>query len=211
MKLVPVATVRTALAVASITDIDTAIGLALDKATEEIASDLRLETFARGSFADVFFAHKRMPNNAYEFLLTNGFLVVGEDITVTYSTLFADAASDPTWTLVSGEDYLSSLPKGYVETRGWALDKKYIRVTYTSGFEVDGDDDELYDQTQVPTWLQLAAVAKAQHLLLNSPLLTFEGTQKPEIADLRSDYTKMAVPHIRYKPLAFIPISSVAL
>jgi hypothetical protein len=109
------------------------------------------------------------------------------------------------WSELEASYLLVDYEKGKIEVRDRNLMRYYVRVAYTSGFEVDGGDATLF--TGVPEWLQLSAATKSQQLLMNNPLLNFEGTQKPEVSDLTASYSRSVLPHVRYAPLGNHPLN----
>jgi len=89
----------------------------------------------------------------------------------------------------------------------WASDyyHEYIDITYDYGFDADSTNPDQYDLTQVPAWLQEAAKLIAMTHLASSASVQETGTTI-DIATLSDQYKTIVNAHIRYAPLALIPV-----
>lgn len=209
MKLTTVASVRAAVGVPQLSSIDGAIEQALHRVTDEIAGAMRTKTFARGTYSDLFYLHRgRVAELGPTLVLANGFVDLNATVTIVYAGAFSAFDAGHAEALTT-QNYFITPDKSLLVIRDRNLGGRYVQASYTSGFDVDGDDAYLYDQTQVPEWLKSAAIAKAHLLLMNNPLLNFEGTTKPEKEDLQEVYREALQPNIRYAPLGVYAIQSV--
>lgn len=82
---------------------------------------------------------------------------------------------------------------------------QFVRIAYTYGFDVDADDDTLYDQTRVPNWLRLAAQVSAKMLLAQHPIM--ERTQvKIDPKIMQGELGRIVGPKLRFTPNALMPL-----
>lgn len=230
MRLVPVQKVLEKLVYSeTITDIRTASISALDTTTEALAGELRTE-FGAGSFTDIFFvnrsmqldvsqAHARRATRLFEteavafttkLFLSRGF------VKATPAVIVASALSRADLDGASATDIASAshvnLERGVVTVTDKNLSGLYVKVTYAAGFDVDSDDEDVYDQGQVPSWLRELAVAHAAIEVSGNPSL-FVGTDDDVFADskrfavrLESRTVSVIQSKIRYVPDAVHPL-----
>lgn len=200
MRLASVQSIREQLGFDDMTDINAAIGAALDAVTPQIASILGT-SFERSTATDTFFVEEppssRGLHVSTEFRLNKGFLVAAPTMTV-------------------GKADRVDLEKGIVVDWTTRYRDQYVSFTYQYGFEVDApvpDPDSSiepepptqYVLSQVPTWLQEAARVKAlYHLADNPSIKELEIAIDKKALDLQ--FATLVNRHQRFAPAAVLPL-----
>jgi len=191
MFLASVEGIRKDLGFDAMPDINSSIAMALNAAEPLLEAKLNT-SFKQGSQKDVFFvkqptirdgAHKET-----QFWLSKGFV---------HSPIkFND---------IDKTDIRINLEKGIISD--WVTDyyHEHIEISYDYGFEVDNTNPDQYDLTQVPAWLQEAAKLIAMTHLASSISVQETGTNI-DVATLSEQYKTIINAHIRYAPLALIPV-----
>ncbi len=183
-------------------------------ATEEMVGVLRTE-FDRGVVTDLFYndlSFKEGVAFTTQLRLNRGFLDLGQPYTIrAAATRLAlpkstakDLRDEPDG---SGDDLtIVDAEKGLVVIRDIDLSNLYIEVRYTSGFNVDGDEALLFDQTEVPSWLKEAAFLQTNVLVRHNPVLAshFEGDNTT--AELVLSKDRAIQSRIRYHPEYLNPV-----
>jgi hypothetical protein len=203
MLLSTVAAVRDRLGFSSMTDINNAITGAMHAAESQLGAVLGTEFGAVSSQADVFWVPEpgfvQGDHVQTEFRLKRGFVTTG--------TLVAERDTDFLFsapTAITSEVNIS-LVKGVVVSYQHNFDVEYVRLTYDAGFAVDGVDSTSYDLSEVPEWLQEAAILQTMVTLETHPSLESAGI-KQDTKQLRFQISLMIRPYIRYAPLTLFPL-----
>lgn len=206
MKLVPASLIITDISADNLSSLTDVIEGALDKATSELEAVIRT-TFDLETREDLFFIRsggvlRTGDYFRYKLALTKGFLsgvptiTYGENLDATDTELAAAA----NWTidLVKGELSIHTL----VDIRNM-----FVRVAYTAGFDVDGDDAELFDQDAVPQWLKNGARAYGlANLYAYRPEISGEDN-KIDPKQIRANANFGLTRHTRYFPSAVRPMA----
>ena len=200
MHLTSLAEIRSELGFDSMTDINAAIGAALDAAEVQLAAALNTD-FSRATHKDTFWVYRptfMQHNHAKtEFQLSRGFLTEKPIVTTEALTI------DP-------ENIEVDLEKGIVRDWTHIYSRAHVVFTYTYGFEATDDVDPdgnpvQYDLTQVPRWLQQAAKLTAYLHLVNSAAINEAGVSID--ADGITKQLQALMPsHLRYAPIALHPL-----
>lgn len=199
MLLTSIADVRDAIRFDDIDEINTAIESALEAATADMINILRTE-FDRQERTDFFYIEKTTPYGAVDqdyWRLTAGFVDEDEDFSVELGSSPAEITADP---LDIESSCIVNYTRGLITYAGEAQDSKFVKVTYTSGFELGtGDDDRVYQD--VPTWLKQAAKLKAiMYLDMVNPTLRHESKDDVDLTNLKLQFDSLVSNHIRYYP-----------
>lgn len=210
MWLADPAELRTSLDFDDLEEINLALQEAMARATPVLASMLRTD-FDRTTRTDVFFVMRpTLMGTVYstDLRLRRGHVLPSGYTVHASSTRVGLAASGTRTDLRShGGVDLTSLQDelGVLNVTGHDLTNMFVAVAYTSGFEADGDEPRLYDQAQVPDWLQQAAKAKATAIASQNPML--RGEEGPLIRKDGLNEAVMALvdDHVRYLPRAVGP------
>lgn len=201
MLLASVKEIRDQLGFDDMTDINDAIEQALHAVEPQLAA--RLDTnFARGEQTDTFYVGAPTISepgvNRTEFRLSYG--LVHEIVSITATTnamLFSDAQqSDLASTVKVNKE------KGVVRDWKTPYHQQTVEVTYLYGFDDDGTS---YDLDQAPKWLQESARILALIHLASNPALT-EAEVKLDTKMLSAQYEALMRQHVRYAPVALIPM-----
>lgn len=144
-------------------------------------------------------------------LLSQGFVDSAQAISIrsagtigglTDSSVFTDLTS------AEGVDTVIAYEQGGVQVWNADLSGYFVRVEYTAGFDTTaGTDPPLYDQTQVPKWLQRLAQITALMSLTTHPLFT-ESNKSAEFGAkaLHAQAQALIAKHVRYAPSALRPL-----
>jgi hypothetical protein len=221
MKLVTDLSIRQYLGFDDMPDVNNAISIASQLVTSQLESMLE-SNFSRADREDNFMVHNMMPHMdrdhpTTKVKLRTGFISAGT-LVVTAATRYADLASNPVTvaTMVANGDsgrwlgeltdletlYGDATNLGYlnrVNTAG-----RYIRVAYTSGFEVDGDDPTLY--TGMPDWLVQAATSMTMYQLRTHPVIV-QAELPFEFEQYQTLSKTILAQHLRYLPSALNPVN----
>lgn len=214
MYLVPVSTIRNALGYDNLTDIVTAIKAGLDTADVGLAASLRT-TFEEQARVDYFHVKASFQPatdvRQTSFLLKQGFVQASPAYTMKAAPTRAGLAETSAVNLrdVTNFGDLTSMDteRGVVIVDGYDLTGLYVKVGYTAGFGADADEEDLYDQTEVPTWLQEMAKVSSMIDVVTNPSLFGEDETKPNTKVLTNKLGLMITDHVRYEPLARKPLA----
>lgn len=217
--------IRAQLGFDNTTDINVAIGDALDAIETQLAAALRTD-FDQVSVTDTFSIDRfeLLGGTPYtEILLTRGFL---QSVPVSATVLQASSVFLSGDVLLSGNASIipsfvwspAALEKGC----GIDITNRYeaalVAVTYTAGFAPDTSnapdepisyllDDGTHPVGSVPRWLQQLAKQMSMLMLSDSPVVTEAGAIiNTKLAEQQSRLTISR--KVRYKPVAFAPIVS---
>lgn len=154
-------------------NVNATLGAALDAAAVHIAAVLRTD-FTRQIKKDIFWVDSTQKPFVGQFLylkLSQGFVDSAETFEIRSSNYFDDiAAMDPLDLSFVDVNYpkgvvavTASTWNGYQHPLASELDKSFVQVDYTCGFEVaDYCDGEAY--VGVPPWLKEAAILTAAQI-----------------------------------------------
>jgi hypothetical protein len=206
MRLASVQTIREQLGFDDMTDINSAIEMALNSVEPQLAAQLGTR-FERATVVDTFWVSqpgfRQGRHVETEFRLSRGMLAGAPLITYGFSA----SGSDHT-TL---EGLRVNLEKGTVHDFLTRYDGSYVRVSYSAGFEPEmssGDNPAptgQYVLDQVPGWLQEAAKLKALiHLAGAEPIQEAGITIDTKV--LGEQLTSIINANLRYTPSALLPI-----
>lgn len=200
--------------------INEACAAALAMATHHLAARLRTPFDYRADYADTFYVRRSRlegpvagvrrygiaeatPRGAIahtRFLLARGF-VTSLDAAVAASTsnFAGDTVNLLTATDDGGGGLLVDNTRGIVEMTGFDVSGMYVRLTYAAGLQ------DQVSLTDVPTWLQRAAVATAAMLALRSPTLSDQASPSLSQDAFAQSIAELCQPYIRYAPIAETP------
>lgn len=201
MRLSTLEAIRKMVRFDSIPDLDNAFDQGLLTATSVLESALETN-FTRQARTEYFMV-EHQPNiggaDTLYLSMENGFIDSSETITIVSNTTKnkVDTGNDntdlspyTTWDYDKGTVYLS----------GVDLDNKFIKVTYTAGFEQAGDP---LTYSGVPAWLERAAAMRAiiEFDELN-PGFRAQAEGGGPTVDLETKISEIIAPHVRYHPYA---------
>jgi hypothetical protein len=214
MYLASVADLRSQLGFDDMTDINTAIGDALDAAEVQLQSILRTE-FRQATLTDQFYIQEtpRLGRAVKtELLLTRGFLqaqptsIIVNEISPIFLTAF-----DEVQAMYGGQagplpNFIFGMELGHgIDTTNW-YNSTYINVTYTAGFPPDTNTPDSYLISSVPQWLQQGAKLLALMLLADAAPVTEAGIVIDK--KMTEQQARLLLQRkIRYKPNALDPFS----
>lgn len=205
MLLASVSEIRDQLGFDNMTDINAAIGLALDAAEPQLAAILNTE-FGQGSFVDTFWVRsppfRDGPAVETEFRLQRG--LVQSLTSVIYAYQICNF-TDPSSYLTSTSTAVLSADKGVVTDYQTHYMRQYVQISYTAGFAPDPDTQYSYLLSSVPRWLQDAAKLRALLSLADSPILS-EANIKLDKQMLQTQFNALMSRHLRYAPRALLPL-----
>ncbi len=191
-----------------------AVENAVAHATEELSGVLRTE-FDRVTVTDLFYNVQSFREGvafSTRLRLNRGFLDLSQTYTIRAAgtrlklplSTAKDLRDEPDG---SGDDLtIVDADKGLIVIRDIDLSNFYIEVGYTSGFNLDTDEKKLFDQTDVPAWLQEVAFLQANILVRNNPVLSshFEGDSTTNELVMSRDRAIQS--RIRYHPEYLNPV-----
>lgn len=192
MLLYSVDALREELGFDDMPDITTAITTALHTAETLIGATLRTTFDKKEGVVDTFYVKEPTVEGVVpqtEFLLRHGFI---------------------DGTPVAESNGLE-LPMEFMTEKGVGRDWKttykdqLVTISYDCGFDSDDDNEASYDLEQVPGWLQQAAKIKALMFLAKLPAIT-EAQIELDTNMLDQQYAALINTHIRYAPLALLPL-----
>lgn len=192
MLLYSVDALREELGFDDMVDINAAITKALHTAEPLIGATLRTTFDKREGVADTFYVKEPTIEGAVpqtEFILRHGF-VAGKPV---------------------AESNGAALPLQFLPEKGIGRDwstsyhEQIVTIVYNCGFAADNTNSESYDLAQVPGWLQQAAKIKALMFLAKLPAIT-EAQIELDTSMLDQQYAALINTHIRYAPLAILPL-----
>lgn len=179
------------------TDVHLSINSALESASLYAESVLD-STFVRETKTDTFWVNSLEVPFDGEFIflrLSKAFVDVGQTILVEHSSTFDTFDTNKT-TLVATR-YVIDAVKGIVKIIGASLDKVYIKVTYTAGFNVDATITDMYKQSEVPAWLRDVAVVYSL-IQMGQSITISPGEPKNAIAEQQLSHVGVLLaPHTR--------------
>jgi hypothetical protein len=214
-----------------ISDYVNAVDEALDTATLQLINDLRTE-FDRLALVDYYEVD---PNDPFTKLkLSQGFVQPSPAPVVIYATSASAwsqgarvdispickidydkgvvwvSGSTPTGAPAPISDPEIIFPglSGISFPGYFGLKGAMLSVSYTAGLEVDGTDADLYDQTQVPKWLQQLSRLTARIMLVSHPALQVTGVT-PDSKPLIAQYSGIVSRKTRYVPSGILPKMSI--
>jgi len=212
MYLASVSDLRSQLGFDDMTDINAAIGDALDAAEMQVASILRTE-FNQVNVMDTFFiSDTRRIGRAVktEILLTRGFLqsqptsVITNQISPIFLTAFDEVQSQYGGTGGPIPNFIFDLEKGHAIDSTNYYESTYINVSYTAGFPFDPTTPDSYLISAIPQWLQTGVKLVALLLLADSAVVTETGIViDKKMTERQADLVLQK--KIRYKPNALDP------
>jgi len=191
MFLASVEGIRKDLGFDAMPDINSSIAMALNAAEPLLEAKLNT-SFKRSNQKDTFFIkHPTIRDGAHketQFWLSKGFVSAPVKFNGTVKT-----------------DIRIDLEKGILSD--WVTDyyHEHVEITYDYGFDTDSTNPDQYDLTQVPVWLQEAAKLIAMTHLASSTSVQETGTNI-DVSTLSEQYKTIVNAHIRYAPLALIPV-----
>lgn len=217
MQLAAVADLRSELGFDDMTDINTAIGDAIDAAEVQLSSVLRT-AFDYVTVTDTFFVEETERFGRAvktELLLTRGFLTGPVTSTLINSSPITLSAFDivqANYQSINGvpgplPNFLFAPEKGHGIDVTNFYQSTFIQCVYMAGFLADGTTPGQYLLTgtnSVPKWLQNAAKLMARIILADNAVVTEAGI----VLDKKSTEQQVRLllqPKIRYKPLALDP------
>lgn len=217
-KLATNSDVRDVIRFSDIGEVNTSIDSALEVATSNLETDLRLGSLTRATRFDIFFVkHKEIHANLFEYhwRLSRGFIDSSETFTVRVADQIRDfGVSDSDIT----EDAIIGFERGIVSIVGGQLSTirvaqnnsriigNFVRIDYTSGIK-NVIDPEFFDPDDVPTFLKEAAVLNAIFVLDTiDPNLRAEGDSKTDAKATGLMYKTMIQQNIRYFPKYDSPV-----
>jgi len=211
VKLISTSTLRSRLGFASISDVDTAIGAALDGVTPTLEAFLRTK-FATLQVTDTFFVNQSewvKGQNRIRLLLTRGFVSTGFDVSIRYANLKEKLVTGGDFTSLTVADVaIIDYEKGVIDIVDTNLDGLYVDVTYQAGFDPDSGDATLFDLTATPDWLREAAALRATLDLSANPVLMREDQTPGEFQRVESAHASVTMSHVRYVPGAIKAINT---
>lgn len=203
MLLAPVAEIREHLGFDDMVDINEAIKGALHAAEPYLAAALGTP-FERVNCVDIFYVNEPYTQGALvrtELRLRRGLVALdGFSVTSSESPVGLDTAG----TVRTSDFELQSDLGVAVDIRN-NYQRTYLRVAYTAGFEVDKQNPDSYDLTQVPSWLRELAKLQALIALETHPALEEAGI-KQDTKMLDSKLTTILRGRMRYTPSALLPL-----
>lgn len=208
MLLAPVKELREFLGFDDMVDINTAITEALLMAEPELAAIIGTP-FDSAQNVDTFWVGEPPLRNGRfvktEFKLRRGFLASAPQVKVnTDPSLFTAPSTTDVSSVVR-----TDLEMGKVVDLTTVYSQSYVEISYTSGFEIEVDENEAptgsYVLAQVPAWLQQAARVKALILLSGSPVLKSADVSL-DTKSLNSQLASILGGKLRYTPEAILPV-----
>ena len=201
MFLTSVDEIRQQLGFDDMVDITAAIEMALNSAEAQIAALIGTR-FDRAEVVDTFWVREpAFMSGAHvetKFRLSRGMLVGSPQVIVAQTAAQLDSG-----TTLAG--FIADLEKGLITDYRTRFNNQYVQVRYTSGFEVDPDNPQSYDLTQVPLWLQEAAKLKCLMHLADQAVVTEAGI-KLDTRVLDAQFAALISQHLRYAPTAYLPL-----
>jgi hypothetical protein len=199
MWLVPVSKVLEALKMDSDTDIDNVIKQGLHAATGVVSSILRTDFDKKTGFKEKFFVPE-YADGSVGLLLSRGFV---SDLTEVEILDFPYSTSGTSVLTTS----VVALERGTVRVYPSYTPPYYLQVTYDCGFSVDPTTATLFKQSEVPEWLQSAAVLAAViHMDAMHPTLRHDRKDPREIPEMKKEMYGLLQSHIRYEPMMLNPM-----
>lgn len=209
MFLASVRVIREQLGFDDMTDINAAIEMALNSAEAQLAAQLGTQ-FGRTQLVDTFWVYEpgfRQGNHVETQLRLRRGMVAGEPEIVSASSvsLLAQGNTMTGIQLDAEKGVLTDYTTDYY--------RRYVRVSYTAGFEAEMEDVEngeprptgSYVLSQVPEWLQEAAKLKALIHLSSSETIKDAGITI-DVKAIDAQLAAIVNQHLRYTPLALLPI-----
>lgn len=213
--LLPVATVRQRLGFDNLTVVNDAIQLAIDAASVHLEGALRT-SFLHSAVSDTFWVGNLDSawNGSFheKFKLTRGFLSTTASVDIRYASSLKRLSTAGNYTLVSlTENTILDYEKGVVDVLDIDLRKQYVRISYEAGFDPDTADSTIYNQSQIPDWLEQAALFRTMLDLQSVPTLRNEEASQLDNVQLSQTLSDMLARHIRYSPAAKKPVNTEGL
>ncbi|MEJ6846742.1 hypothetical protein V3589_11055 [Sinorhizobium fredii] len=204
MLLASVKGIREQLGFDDMTDINAAIEMGLHAAEPQLASRLNT-SFRRASRNDTFWVKEpgflEGGHVSTEFRLSRGLLAAPPAVSSTVRDRLVPAVSGPDL----GGAMVYDLERGIA--RDWQnyYASLYVTFDYQYGFEAEADNPQAYKLDQVPDWLQEAAKLLALVNVSDSPSLSSAGIELDQSV-LRQQYDALISQHLRYAPMALLPL-----
>lgn len=202
---------RTKIGEIDIDDINSLLGTSLDLVTAPIESLLQTR-FKYGVYQDIFspilkYAH--MQDYIFEVRLSSGFLSAVDPFKI-----YTAASAEDLLTVEERTDlnYSVDYENGIVRFLG-GIPAMYLKIEYTSGLP-EIDDDDTWDEDDVPLWLRNIALAYARAVYQRMIWLKAQDTtkqRKPLEIKLNApaDIELLAMKHIRWFPTYLKPTYTV--
>jgi hypothetical protein len=211
MYLASAANILSQLGFSDMSDINFAIGSALDAAEATLASALDTD-FTAATQVDTFYVKEPpyVDGPAFEtqFRLRHGV------VTSLTSVVYAQSAaglSDPTQFVDVTSGVMLHQGKGVVTDIQFKYCRQFVQITYQKGFAPDpasGNPPTSYLLTgvgSVPTWLQEAARLQAIFNMVDLPVLS-EAQIKLDKNIINGQLQSIMMRHLRYAPMAVLPL-----
>lgn len=200
MLLTSVASVREPLGFDDMTDINSAIELALNAVEPQIEAKLGTR-FDRETVTDVFWVREPGymdgPHFNTEFRLSRGF--VTDPIVIAVEDFTAGS-----FIVSPGPKLQINRERGIIKDFGTRFHHATVTVTYESGFDLSMDGIS-YDLDQVPRWLQELAKLMALRLLASNPTVKDSGVEM-DTTVLDQQAAALINKNQRYAPSAILPL-----
>jgi hypothetical protein len=182
---------------------------ALHLATSALGSSLTTD-FKLGTVQDLFFVVEPSlwtEGNLYtEFRLSHGFIRIDQPFVGSFGGSMSAMFSGNQLLDVSSSITVQR-EKGVVVDTSNIYQRQWVRFTYAKGFQIDPDDEFMYDQTEVPDWLKDAAKLYAKIMLQSNPSLQ-DVAIKMDTKMMQRALSSLVQPHMRYTPAAIQPTST---
>jgi hypothetical protein len=192
-----------------ITAVNAAVESALHGATSALEGTMGINSFGEVEYADEFFVHSMLtyPQTRTQTLaLSAGLIKSSPAPTVQVKPQSEFITLD--WETVDTSHYSLNSETGRLVLQHRDFSGSVVKCSYTAGLAVDGSDAELY--TGVPVWLKEAAITKAIIILDDTSPTTRhndESDARRAIAGLNRTLDNILAGHVRYFPMALVPIN----
>jgi len=233
-KFVTPAAMRSRLGFADIADVNTALTAALEGTTVSLGRLLRTE-FDNSAITDTFYvggsqwgasrdryatrsgaATRRLPPLRTKLLLTRGFVSNNQTTDIRYAENLGDFQSPTAFYRIgtATDDYdatkhvIYDYEAGVLEIVDLDLGDRYVRVTYTAGFNQDDTDATLYKASQVPNWLLESAQLRTMIDIDMNAQLRSEERPETELNFLQRSFDTVIAGKVRYYPAAEKPLTT---
>lgn len=196
-KLVGIKTVKERSGFNSNTDTQLTVNAALEAASLYFESVLDT-TFVREVAVDTFYlSSKEVPfQGDFPVLrLSKAFVDSAQPLTLEYANNWNTFDGDKL--TIEPSKFVLNDKKGLIRLMGTDLDNTFIKATYTAGFNIDANESDLYDQSEVPGWLIEIADVYTQIMMELGTIIT-PGEPKSSIVQQKFSHVgTILAPHTR--------------
>ncbi len=214
-RLASVEAVRDRISADDLDIINCTVRETLDAATIHLEDELRTTFTRETGRVETFFVRSMDLRGGSQFaslrldkgLVDEGTTAVAVSAASTIQGLTDDPKNLRSYPTTGTDHVQVDLARGLLRISDLSVADLYIRVTYDAGINVMASpNDDVFDESEVPSWLKEAAISQAVLWMESNPVLRSDVQRAGALRGLRDRFDRTVDQHARYYPHAENPI-----